>query len=834
MSADEREFRIALSFDTETTNLKVGEDAADVVAFPVLFIALDLRDVDIRSYRQGDGALSFMRTEGEMLALVDSLVSWGEDEGCVPVVCAYNMMFDLTPLMGSLSASYEMEVAAQNTTHAYYIDLMSDGRTALRFWDTFYLEMRGLAAMGETCGLPKAEGDWDYTLVRAPDTPLTDEELFYAGRDVEVIPAYLRYLLDSNPWMEPGMLGRTVLTKTSLVRQTAKHETGRLRLEREGRRPISVQAMFERLCSRELARDYGTYALRKACFRGGLTFTSARYSGVVQRNVWSLDETSAHHAYINGHMVPVRFERMEPRYLTKMAENVCERSTPNVLEFYENPWGVAFHARVRYRNIRLREGSAFERLRIGILAEGKFKVAAQVAGFSPVPDEAGEAGEEAVKRNMRDLAWGATFAFGKLMSADVAEVHLSEIECWLVSRVYSYDSMEVLEGEGTFHFVKPPDYVALLSNLLFERKQAMKRITKVYREGEPYPEEIPASIPEGIAARLRDGSMAMSDVTGYYQSTVKGQFNSIYGTQAQDVFKPEYGIEGGLIEVDPDSIVSPENFAAKREKVERKPVLYTYGLRIVGGSRMPIIIGIELLDAAFGERVRVLGGDTDSMKISCDPGVDGADLVAALEPLHAAVRRSISVCMDRLRRNFPDYASDLAGVGEFEVEGEPYELHMEAWNKARVSYDGQRAHITCAGLSRPKGAYTIEDYIDELMEAGWSFEDLAPNVLGWGVTVSNSICHHLEHKRPKPTDVADLDVTDWRGDVRHVHAHQSIALYPSDRVLGDILMPTNMRCVTYMESMGRRIDTRPRWLERAGGRAALYISDGTGFEEARP
>ena len=69
--------------------------------------------------------------------------------------------------------------------------------------------------MGRTCGLAKALGDWDYNLTRTPETPLTADEMHYAARDVQVIPAYLRYLIEANEWLEPDMLASTVLTKTS-------------------------------------------------------------------------------------------------------------------------------------------------------------------------------------------------------------------------------------------------------------------------------------------------------------------------------------------------------------------------------------------------------------------------------------------------------------------------------------------------------------------------------------------------------------------------------------------------------------------------------------------
>lgn len=822
------EFRVAASYDTETCNICTDRAENTWRAYPVLFIINDLRGCDLRTYEPGAGHIDFYRHEAEMQAAIDEYIAWGEREHCIPIICAYNLMFDLQPLMHDLNGRWDMEVSAQSATSAYTVDIVRDGAVKLRFWDTFYLEMRGLSKMGEAAGLPKATGDWDYSKVRTPETPLTQEEYFYAGRDTEVIPAYLRYLLESNEWLRPEWLGVRVLTKTSLVRQAGKMETGRLRIPRAKGRPISVQAAFERMCSEELAPTYAQYALRKACFRGGFTFTSARCSGIVQSNVYSIDETSAHHAYINGHMQPVHFRGLLPPVLQSMADNVCATGLDAAMRHWEEPFGCAFHAQIRFTNMRLREGSAFACWDIALLSEAKFKAKGQLGDWGGQADRDGVTAVRSA--GYVDTAYNGRFAFGKLVSAESAIVNVSELELWCMSRVYSWDAMEVILGEGTMSFVKPPDYVTLLSNLFYARKAACKEILKTYATGTPYAPDIPETIPEGIAARIRSGEMERADLEAYYNSTVKGMFNSIYGMEAQDVFKPGYKVEDGEISVDRSTVVSRETYAEHYEGAKDKLVLYPYGLRIVGGSRMAIVAAIELIYRGLGERVRVLGGDTDSLKISCDAGVTADDLMDALAPFHGAVTASIDACMGRIRANFPGYASTLAGVGTFEVEGEAYPLHMDAWNKARVSWDGEHAHITCAGLSRPTGMYHIENWIDD-MSARHGFAEVAPRVLGWGVRVSHAVCHALEHYRPASADVLDMDVTDYLGETAHVCAHESIALYPSDRVLGDSEKGGNARTVAYMrERYGREVDTVERVIDYDGERASYTYLDDEGNE----
>ena len=518
MARKRKRFRVVAVFDTETTNII---EPGFIEAFPVLYIFNDLRNCNLRTYTPGaHDKIEYFRYEQEAIAYIDSLVEYGRAKGVIPVVCAYNLMFDLHSLLHRLSNAYDLSAIAQSSTNAYAVDLMIDGETVLRFWDTFHLEMNGLAAMGRTAGLEKATGDWDYSLIRTPETPLTDDELFYAGRDTQVIPAYLRYLLDAYEWLEPPMFAHTVLTKTSLVRQLAQNEIGRIKVG-----DYTLFTLFLMRCKNELPPDYDTYALRKACFRGGFTFTSAMAAGLVVKNVQSWDVTSMHHAYINGRRVPVQFQRADRETLQAACEAIAARPLQAVLRRYDYPFAQHIHACVCFKGLRLRAGSAFEEWQIGLLSKSKFGDR-EPAAVDFEYDERNKAAGEAVRsRGYRDSAIGAVYAFGKLYSADTAYIFCNEVELWNISRVYEWDSMEAVSGEISIKTVVPPDYVTLQSNILFERKSDAKYIDGRYKEGTPYAEDIPDTIPDGIAAGLKEGDISNAFFKAWYQSSVKGAFN---------------------------------------------------------------------------------------------------------------------------------------------------------------------------------------------------------------------------------------------------------------------------------------------------------------------
>lgn len=824
MRRKRQKFAIAAAYDTETTNIGENENTR---AFPILFIDNDLRDRDLYEYEPGEDKVNFYRTEGEMLDRIEEYALWGRVIERVPIICAYNLMFDLQPLMQELDRRYDMKVNAQSSTNVYTVDLYEPDTDTmlLRFWDTYHLEMRGLAAMGETAGLPKAVGDWDYSLVRTPETPLTDEELYYAGRDTQVIPMYLRYLLHANEWMKQDDLGNRVLTKTSIVRQMARREIGRLYVgKRDGKR-LSMDKAFIQKCLAQRPCTFASYALRKACFRGGLTFTASAFAGVVVENVASLDVTSMHHTFINGRLVPEDFQATSAQELTVICNQILATSVEHVLAHYEKPLSNAIHARIKFFNLRLRKGSCFERQGIALLSTSKFKREA-VPGTDIGEDPRNVEQENEVKSHgWYDTMKGGVCAFGKLYSADECVLDVSELELWCVGQVYEWDSFEVLCGEATGKFRKAPDFVTLQSNELFEMKSKAKFINNHYELGTPYPYSL-GGIPDGIAEELANGTCDPKFFESWYISTVKGMFNGIYGTMAQDVYKPSYKEDKGELFIDDETRTTEQNFEEKNDFTTLR-VMYTYGLRIVGGSRMHMVISMELLDKALGNRVRILGGDTDSMKVSCNEDVTDDDLERALEPIAEASKRAIDASQERVRKVWPEKASQLKGIGSFDIEnrGSHYPKHLELWNKCRVSWDGEHAHVTCAGLRRPIGTVNMETVIDALARK-YPVEDVLTECMGYNVCVMPSVSHALEHHKPAATDTVDMDVTDWRGTTRHVTAHQSTALYPAARWLGETLKYTNLSSVLYLrDKHGRDVNTVCRYIDTDGKK--VYVREDT-------
>ena len=691
-----QKFRVVGSLDSETTATGRGS-----------FVCL----LQMRTWKnlKGKGATKFYATPEE---LVDALPMGGDP---TPIIAVYNLSFDfvsLEPVI--LEKGYELSSFGPKTS-PFYIDILKDGETVLRFWEVSRLCPQGLSVMGELAGLPKLMGEWDYGKYREPGDELTEEEKAYAVRDTEVIQRYLQYVIKTNGFVKESDLGTRLLTQTGLVRLFGERVVGRKELRQ-----------FRAAAAQEEPEDESTYRLRKACFRAGLTFTGGKNAGKVFENVTSIDTVSMHHSFILGRLVPRGFHKAEPKVIERALETIFETPVEEVLANYEKPFGTALHAKVRFTNLKVKPGSVFAEQGIATLARGKF--AHQV-----IYDwEDGDSSQAAENRNRKagylDQGVGLKFKFGKLVEAKEATLFLTELEAWVLGQVYEWSSFEVLEGEITTRFQVPPTYVLKLDEALYYNKMQMKRFLK----GEE------ADVPQAIKEAPR------SVQEGYYRATSKGMFNSVFGMCAMDSHKYE------------------TDFA----KNTHPSSWYSFGMRIAGGSRVHLIIAILLLDKKFNGQFSILGGDTDSIKLS---GLTDSEIQEALQPLHTAITNAINITLDQAGID----PTQFKGIGTFESEGTA-ELEVEVFNKNRLAWTGDRFDLTAAGIPTPSGKPNLETALTSLARKYGPMKVMT-DIYGPNLEVDESLSCFLFPVRPTSRTVSGFAA--------------ATSLIPTNRLLGDLYSP---------------------------------------------
>ena len=693
-----KKFKLVGSFDTETS---VPDPEHPIYSIVCL---LQLRTW---SKLNGQGKTKFYPTPE---ALVDALPMSAE---VTPIIAVYNLLFDFISLIPVFEErGYTLEAFGPESS-PFYIDVMEGKNVVLRFWEVSTLVPQGLDVMGELAGVPKLKGEWDYTKYREPGDPLSPEEKAYAVRDTEIIQAYLQHLLKVSPFLKEADLGTRLLTQTGLVRLYGERVIGR----KEVRRFVSSAA-------REEPKTEASYRLRKACFRAGLAFTAGKNAGRIFMDVTSIDTVSMHHSFILGRQVPVEFHEADPKMLELAVKSVLSTSMESVLENYDKPFKVAFHARVRFTNLRLKKGSVFEQQGIATLSRGKFteRVAYEW--------EDGKSSESAENRNRllgyHDTVKNHVFAFGKLVKAEEAELFLTEPEAWLMGQVYEWDSMEVLEGELSMRFQEPPAFILKLDEALYQNKKAMKI---VLHGGES------SLVPEAIKKAPRSVQEA------YYKLSSKAQFNSVFGLTAMDshkfepVFKPTR---------------SPKSW-------------YTFGMRIAGGSRLHLALALILIDRAYRGKFEVLGGDTDSIKLS---GLTDKEIQAALRPLHEAITKAIKKTLATAGID----SAQFAGIGTFESEGTS-ELEVEVFNKNRLSWDGSSFKLTAAGIPTPADKTNFQDALNALARK-YGARTVLEKIYGPNLSVDKSLSCFLLPVKPQQRYYFD-----WAW---------ATSLVPKSKMIGDL------------------------------------------------
>ena len=692
-----QKFRVVGSLDTETTSTGRGA-----------FVCL----LQLRTWKtlKGKGKTVFYDTPEE---LVEALPMGGEP---TPIIAVYNLNFDfvsLEPVL--LERGYGLSSFGPATS-PFYIDVINDQQTVLRFWEVSRLCPQGLAVMGELAGLPKLTGEWDYSLYREPGCDLTDEEKEYATRDTEVIQAYLNYVIKTNHFIKESDLGTRLLTQTGLVRLFGERVVGRKELR-----------AFRAAAAQEEPENENVYRLRKACFRAGLTFTGGMNAGQVFEKVTSIDTVSMHHSFILGRLVPRGFHSVGPAILGRALDTIFETTVEEVLAHYEQPFGTAIHARVRFTNLKLKAGSVFEEQGIATLARGKFTQ-------HVIYDwEDGQGSQNAENRNRAagylDRGVGLKFEFGKLTEAKEAIIFLTELEAWVLAQVYSWESFEVIEGELTTRFQVPPKYILELDEALYSNKSSMKAFLKGDEQ---------AAVPQAIKEAPR------SVQEGYYRSTSKAMFNSVFGMTAMDSHK----------------------YADEYSKIKAPSSWYAMGMRIAGGSRVHLVIAMVLIDSVFKGQFQILGGDTDSIKLA---GLTDAQIQEALQPLHDAITWASNITLDQAGID----PSQFAGIGTFESEGTA-DLEVEVFNKNRLAWTGERFELTAAGIPTPPNKPNLENALTALARKHGS-RAVMENIYGPNLEVDASLSCFLFPVRPTSRTVGGFAA--------------ATSLIPTNRLLGDLYSP---------------------------------------------
>ena len=801
-------YKIIGAYDSETTNYN---DNGMITAFPILhqlgiLDGTPIEDISAENVEQHTD-IELYRHTFELYERLDAMVE--TRSGYVPVICCHNLSFDMYGLAQWLNR-HEVRVLAKSARKPISFTVMDEsGQPGLVIWDTLIFTQMSLERMGMDCGYTKGVGEWDYNLIRTPETPLTPAEVDYSKRDIYTLLAYLGWWLRRNPDIQPEKLALNVVTKTGVVRERRKvrfqNTKGIGRKQNIGRYWLYQNRLEQPKTDDELCT-------MQAATRGGFTFCSSTNASIpfdlagTDLRVYAFDATSQHPGQMVSHLVPERFHETSARVLTSAFELVQLCTLERVLDKWAQPFNVAFHGLFEFTNLRPKASSIFERFGVLPLASARYK---QVE-FTMNEDNGDAAAHEQNRAAFGyvDSAENARCAFGKLVSADVARLYITELTAWEICQCYDFDSVKGINGYVTGKFVKPPDMATVSVMQFYKAKNEFKKARSEFYSGKPISngellKEL--GISPAIVESLQDGSISSGDVEATYLS-LKADLNALFGIEASNEYRRDTVLTGNGIEFS-------GGFGLQNAPKNPK-AWYQFGQRIVGWSRIAQICVMLLTQ---NHVITVINGDTDSIKVLAQ--VDQLpNIQSDLGKLSDAIDKAKAKVCARVKSSYPQYYDDLAGIGHYVFEFES-DSFCASWNKAYCTHDvdkrDSKRHysFTLAGVPTSKRTNAVSSFIgvdgyaDRLDALGWSFDDVCNLLLGYNVTLANDVIRLNARKFPEWGAGFFGKVTDYLGNTSLVAEPAALALYPMGKVINDTNTEENAVNCSYARANNPNVNT---------------------------
>lgn len=805
-------YRIIGAYDSETTNIKVQ---GIYHSFPILHQLGLLDGVDVTEITPeniiDNVNIELFRHAVDLYARLDELMEIDFD--FVPVILCHNLAFDMYGLSPWLS-DRNVRVLAKSARKPITFTVMDENdKPKLVIWDTLIFSQQSLERMGKDCGYTKAIGEWNYNLVRTPETPLTSNEIDYAKRDIYTLITWVSWWLKHNQDIDPEKLGFSVVTKTGVVRERRKVRYSKLHGMGNAK---NVQYYWLSRCDLEAPKTDDELFTMLASTRGGFTFCSmvnaSKPFDLVGTDMVcaAYDATSQHPAQLVSHMYPFQFKEMPGHVLDLAFELVGKITIDRIFRQWERPFPTAFDACFQFENLRPRKGSLFEKYGIYPLASARYKTPEQLKQDEDNGDKAAYM-EHLRNRSYCDCIEGAECAFGKVVSAKRARFYLTELAAWEVWQAYEWDSVHAVHGYLTGKFIRPNDIDVISTMQFYKAKNEFKDARKRHYSGKPISngEKLrKLGISDAIVDELENRTISAGDVEATYLS-LKADLNAIFGLSATNQYRRETVLDGfGISYIGEFGICN----APKTSKV-----WYQFGQRIVGWSRIAQICAMNLVTPYIET---IVNGDTDSIKVICKEN-NLSRINDALRDLGAAIDIGKEFVCSRVRAAFPDMYDSLDEIGyyvpEFQVK-----RFCASWNKAYCLQDENGYSFTLAGIPTRKRENELSAFIginglaDRMHALGMSFDEISSLFLGYNVTYANDVIRMNGRRFPEWGDIFTGKVTDYLGNVSRVTEPFSLALYPMSKTVNDTSSSDNATNMRYALENNSNVNTGHKLIYSGG------------------
>ena len=513
----------------------------------------------------------------------------------------------------------------------------------------------------------KLVGDLDYSKIRHHETEITELELQYLENDVVIVLNYINEQLEIY-----GKITKIPLTNTGRVREFVKekcyYSKGKSKYKSSKGKRSNYREIME-----NLTLEVDEYQKLKMAFMGGFTHANAYYTGKTLENVHSVDFTSSYPSVILSERFPMG------RGFKPTKDEILKNGYDYYLNNFNCLIGVVF--------TNLENKFSHE----SYLSESKCKIK----------------GDKLIDN-------------GRVYSAEVVSTMITEVDLWIMKKVYSYDSLHI------------------------------KDLT-VYPKG-----YLPKPIIESVLELYKDKT-TLKGVKGseveYMLS--KGMLNSVYGMMVTDIVKDNvvYEEDWGVELVDPVTEIDRYN-----EKMSRF-LYYPWGVWVTAYARRNLWLGILSLKDDY------IYSDTDSIKFfnyeKHKPFF--RDYNKWVEQKQLATLNYYNIDTTLL------YPKTIKGVvkvaGLWDYEGNYSRFKTLGAKRYLVEEDGE-LYLTVAGLSKRNGI----EYMKEISGSNSKVFDMFTDEMIIPANRTGKSTHtYIDSEH-------EFDVTDYAGNTTRVNAKSGVHL----------------------------------------------------------
>ena len=590
-----------------------------------------------------------------------------------------------------------------------------------------YSEMP-LEMMGIEIGMLKMP-DYDYDLIRTPETPMEDKDLMYVARDVHILTTYYRMQLAQYggdydtigdiPATATGRDRRLISQSFTLHdNRSYQHGIRKMIYARQLHTVWTKDTQPSEAQQKALDRDKLTLHELRSAFFGGFCYCSPLHTDrEIKRSdlmqVVSADLDSCYAAVMLTEMFPVNRWSPMPTNLYPTDEQTLIK----MLKHKERPYkDKAMLIRVKLRGVESR-----------------------IPDFGFLPSwyryHIAEKGMKKIHRTSR------------ISKADELEIVLTDVDLLQYVRWYKSKDLQIVSILWTDYGYLPM-YIRDVIIMLYARKKIAKA---------------------EIKAKRAAGTATYQDEIRYRK--IKTMLARMYGVFVQDPVRMIY-------EWDDDKHIVKGCGQSQPDTAQYSPVLYQWGVWVAAIARKWLLdtcskIGTKKRQDADGQ----IGGVWDHSIMYCDTDcirwLDKGDgkqeiLIRHNERIRKIMEKVIEPeVYDRIRSDFgieipPD---TLIGCGEWDIE--VYDSYKQLGIKQYAKIENGVFECTLAGLPKSQTYFAMYYDNQDKMDA------FCTNLMIPADYTNLMRTRYVEHPM-------EADVVDCCGELRHVSSKTSVLLEPTD------------------------------------------------------